>query len=232
MTTIAGRMQIALFDLDHTLIPFDSGGAFTRHLVAIGALDAGFTPRYEEFCRSYAAGRVDMREMHRFVVGALAAHEPDALAAWVREAARAMAPQVTDAARTLVATHRARGHVCALVTATSRFVAEPFGALAGLDDVIATEPELDGQGRYTGEIVGEPCFREYKRLHVQGWLARRGATWDDVERSWFYSDSAHDLPLLSAVTDPVAVDPDPELRRQARARGWPIMSLMAPTSTA
>jgi HAD superfamily hydrolase (TIGR01490 family) len=220
-------MRIALFDLDHTLIPFDSGAAFTRHLIAVGALDAGFMPRYEAFCRRYAAGDVDMHEMHGLMVGEASVHAPAALAGWVREAADAMAPRVSPAARALVESHRAQGHACALVTATTRFIAEGFARLLGLDDVLATEPERDAQGRYTGRIEGEPCFREYKIAHVEAWLARRGAAWDDVERSWFYSDSAHDLPLLARVTDPTAVDPDPALRREAEARGWPILSLLA-----
>jgi phosphoserine phosphatase len=93
-----------------------------------------------------------------------------------------------------------------------------------LTEVLATEPEIDGQGRYTGEIVGQACFREHKIAHVESWLARRGRCWDDVERSWFYSDSINDLPLLQAVTDPVVVDPDPALRAHALANGWPVLS--------
>jgi len=132
---------------------------------------------------------------------------------------------VPPAALELVARHRAAGHACALVTATTRFVAEAFGAVFGLTEVLATEPERDAGGRYTGEIVGDACFREHKIAHVGAWLARRGATWDDVERSWFYSDSINDLPLLQAVTDPVAVNADPALRARAEADGWPLLEL-------
>jgi phosphoserine phosphatase len=74
--------------------------------------------------------------------------------------------------------------------------------------------------------VGPPCFREQKITHVQAWLTRRGLTWADVVRSWFYSDSILDLPLLEKVTDPVAVDPDPRLRAVAQQRGWPVRSLV------
>lgn len=218
-------MQIALFDLDHTLIPFDSGGAFTKHMAAMGALDASFAPAYLDYCRRYAAGRVDMREMHRFTVGALAVHTPAQLHAWLAEFATTIESLVPAAARALVKSHQDAGHACALVTATTRFVAEAFGQAAGLADVLATEPELDAAGRYTGEIVGEPCFREHKITHVEAWLARRGASWAQVERSWFYSDSINDLPLLLYVTDPVVVDPDPMLRAEAEARGWPVHSL-------
>ncbi len=216
-------MQIALFDLDHTLIPFDSGSMFTRHLASFGALDDGFEAQYLDYCRRYADGTVDMLAMHRFTVGALGRHDPATLAGWLRDFRAAIASRVGAPARKLVDGHLAAGHACALVTATTRFVAEAFAEVFALPDVLATEPEVDANGRYTGEIVGLACFREQKIAHVQAWLARRGASWDDVERSWFYSDSINDLPLLQAVTDPVAVDPDPALRAQALAKGWPIM---------
>ena len=219
-------MQIALFDLDHTLIPFDSGSMFTRHLASLGALDADFEPRYLDYCRRYADGTVDMLEMHRFTVGALGRHDPATLARWLLDFRATIAARVSPAALDLVARHVAARDACALVTATTRFVAEAFAAVFGLTEVLATEPERDAQGRYTGEIVGQACFREYKIAHVRAWLARRGASWDDVERSWFYSDSINDLPLLEAVTDPVVVDPDPALRARALAKGWPIMSFV------
>jgi len=218
-------MQIALFDLDHTLIPFDSGGAFARHMAAQGAIDASFEPQYLDYCRRYAEGRVDMREMHRFTVRAFGAHPPDRLRQWMDDFAAAIAPRIPAAARALVKSHQDAGHACALVTATTRFVAQAFGEAVGLADVLATEPEVDAHGRYTGEVVGEPCFREHKITHVEAWLARQGATWATVARSWFYSDSINDLPLLAHVSDPVAVDPDPMLREEANRRGWPVRSL-------
>ena len=218
-------MQIALFDLDHTLIPFDSGSVFTRFLTDHGALEASFAAQYLEYCHRYAAGTVDMVEMHRFTVGALSRHSPAALTGWLREFEATLAPQVPDEAYWLVRQHQADGHLCALVTATTRFVAEPFARVLGLGEVLATEPATDGRGHYTGEIVGVPCFREHKRTHVQAWLARHGLDWQRVARSWFYSDSMNDLPLLQTVSDPVVVNPDPRLLAHARATGWPVLSI-------
>lgn len=219
-------MDLALFDLDHTLIPFDSGSVFTRHLAERGALPPTFEAQYEAYCLRYAAGTVDMVEMHRFTVGALGVHEPATLARWLREFQDVVTPRIPQAARQLVRDHQAAGHACALVTATTRFVAEAFGAALGLQEVLATQPEIGPDGRYTGEIVGQACFREHKRAHVEAWLARQGLTWADVGRSWFYSDSINDLPLLQAVSDPVVIDPDPRLRAYAQARGWPVRSLV------
>ena len=164
--------------------------------------------------------------MHRFTVGALAVHAPATLAQWLREFQDLIAARIPPAATQLVRAHQASGHACALVTATTRFVAEAFGAALGLEEVLATQPQVGPNGRYTGEIVGPPCFREHKRTHVEAWLARSGKAWQDVGRSWFYSDSINDLPLLQAVSDPVVIDPDPQLRAYAQAHGWPVRSLV------
>lgn len=221
-------MQMALFDLDHTLIPFDSGSVFTRFLTAQGVLETSFGAQYLDYCHRYAAGTVDMVEMHRFTVGALSRHSPAALAGWLREFEATIALQVPDASHQLVREHQAAGHLCALVTATTRFVAEPFARVLGLPDVLATEPATDERGHYTGEIIGVPCFREHKRTHVHAWLARRGLEWQQITRSWFYSDSTNDMPLLQAVTDPVAVNPDPRLLVHAHENNWPVLSITHP----
>ena len=221
-------MELALFDLDHTLIPFDSGSLFTRFMSARGALDPGFEAQYLVHCQRYAEGRVDMVEMHRYTVGALARHPREALARWLQEFEAQLAPHVPQAARALVREHRDAGRLCALVTATTRFVAEPFAHALGLTEVLATEPAVDPGGRYTGEIVGVPCFREHKVAHVRAWLARRGLAWERFTRTWFYSDSANDLALLEAVSDPVVVDPDPRLHAVAIERGWPVLRLAPP----
>jgi HAD superfamily hydrolase (TIGR01490 family) len=220
-------MQLALFDLDHTLIPFDSGSVFTRFLAERGALPEGFAAQYLDYCHQYAAGRLDMRAMHRFTVGALAVHTPQRLAGWLREFEALIVPLVPPAALALVREHQAAGHLCALVTATTRIVAAPFGRVLGLAEVLCTEPAYDARGHCTGEVIGEPCFREHKLGHVQAWLARRGLALGDVQRSWFYSDSANDLALLAAVSDPVAVNPDVALAAHAAAAGWPVRHISA-----
>ena len=93
--------------------------------------------------------------------------------------------------------------------------------------MIATESARDSYGRLTGEIVGPPCAREHKLDKLAGWLALEGLRLDGFERSWFYSDSAGDLPLLRAVSDPVAVRPDAALRAVAEQEGWRIEMLEA-----
>jgi HAD superfamily hydrolase (TIGR01490 family) len=220
--------RLALFDLDHTLIPFDSGMAWTRFLVREGALDAQAEARYLEHCRQYVAGTLDIRALLRSYLLPLAAFEPAQVAQWRARFERDVAARSSDspdAMRALVAEHRAHGDLCAVVTATERLVAEPFARAFGIEHLVATEGEMI-DGRPSGEIVGLPCFREHKLTRVQQWLAALGEvapTIDGFEASFFYSDSINDLPLLEAVTHAVAVRPDARLLGLARARGWRVI---------
>jgi len=218
-------MKLALFDLDHTLIPFDSGMAFTRFLVGRGDLPADVEEGYLEWTRRYTSGGFDVNEVFRFLVGAMGRVPPPALADALQAFEATLEQRVPMRTRALVHEHRKVGHLCGLVTATARFIAEPFARVLGIEHLMATEPARDERGHFTGELVGPACFREHKRTHVERWLAGRGLAWDKVERSWFYSDSSHDLTMLEAVTEPVAVDPDPQLAAIAKERGWRVLHL-------
>ncbi len=216
-------MRLALFDLDHTLIAFDSGMAWTRFLVREGALDDGAEARYLGFCQPYVAGTLDIHAMVRANLLPLAAFEPAQLAQWRSRFEREIAAQLpNDAMRARVAHHLESGDLCAVVTATERLVAEPFARAFGIEHLVATEGVMI-DGRPTGEIDGLPCFREHKLTRAQQWLAGLSAAPDTIaafDESFFYSDSINDLPLLEAVTHPVAVRPDARLRALAQARGW------------
>jgi HAD superfamily hydrolase (TIGR01490 family) len=218
--------RLALFDLDHTLIPFDSGMAWTRFLVREGAFDNGAEARYLGFCCQYVAGTLDIYAMVRANLLPLAAFEPEQLAQWRQRFEREIAEQLPDdAMRARVAHHLDRGDLCAVVTATERLVAEPYARAFDIAHLVATEGVMI-DGRPTGEIDGLPCFREHKFTRVEGWLAGLSAAPDTIaafDESFFYSDSINDLPLLEAVTNPVVVRPDERLRAHARAAGWAVI---------
>jgi HAD superfamily hydrolase (TIGR01490 family) len=214
--------RLALFDLDHTLIPFDSGREWLLFLVERGALDAAVERRYLEACRSYLGGRVGLEALHRAVVAPVSTVAEAQLARWGLEFQAHVAPRVPRGTRALVARHLEAGDHCAIVTATTRLVAEPFARLFGVPHLLATEARREG-GWLSGDIEGVPCHREHKLTHVRRWLAAEQLTLEDFERSYFYSDAAGDLPLLEAVSDPVAVRPDDRLRAVARERGWPVL---------
>lgn len=218
------RWQLALFDLDHTLIPFDSGLAWTEWLAAQDVLPADAPQRHLDLCREYVAGRQDIRGLHRATVVSIAHLTPGERAGLAQGFATAMSPRLPAASRALVARHLEAGHHCLLVTATTRFIAEVFVGLFGLHDLIATESAQDSAGRLTGELVGEPCWGPHKVVQVEAWLAHRQAPrLADCAFSAFYSDAASDLPLLQAVQWPVAVRPDARLRKVALERGWAVL---------
>ena len=220
-------MRLALFDLDHTLIPFDSGMAWTRFLVREGALDDGAEARYLDFCHQYVDGTLDIHAMVRANLLPLAAFEPVQLAQWRQRFEHEIAAQLpNDAMRSRVTHHLDRGDLCAVVTATERLVAEPFARAFGIEHLVATEGVMVN-GRPTGEIVGLPCFREHKLRRVQQWLTGLRVASNTIaafDESFFYSDSINDLPLLEAVTHPVAVRPDERLRAHAAQAGWSVIA--------
>jgi phosphoserine phosphatase len=100
----------------------------------------------------------------------------------------------------------------------------PIAREFGIPHLIATVPAQE-HGQFTGQPRGTPSFREGKISRVESWLESMALCWSSFERSWFYSDSHNDLPLMSRVSDPVAVDPDDTLRTHAEQAQWPIISL-------
>jgi HAD superfamily hydrolase (TIGR01490 family) len=217
--------RLTLFDLDNTLIAGDSDYGWAQFLIEAGVLDAElYERRNAGFFADYQAGTLDIHAFLDFQLRPLAEHEPSRLMAWrERFVAEKIVPMLLPDAKSVVDERLERGDLVAVVTATNSFVTRPIAALYGIEHLIATEPESIG-GRFTGRVTGEPCFRAGKLLRVEDWLAEMNHSLDDYAESWFYSDSHNDLPLLSAVTNPVAVDPDPRLLEHARARSWPVVT--------
>ena len=223
--------RLALFDLDLTLIPFDSGMAWTQFLIRRGILPAAAEGRYLAYCHEYVAGTLDIHAMHRANMQPLLQVPRATLAQWQLDFEREMAPRLPAATLALVRRHQDGGDLCAIVTATTELIAGPIARLFGVAQLVATRPATvdDREGApFTGEIDGEPCYRHHKVSRVQEWLATRppgtGRSLAEFERSWFYSDAIGDLPLLAAVSDPVAVSPDDRLRAHALRAGWPILA--------
>lgn len=217
-------MNLALFDLDNTLLAGDSDFEWAQFLIDRGVLDrATYEARNQAFYDQYKAGTLDIREFLAFQLKPLSQYPRKVLDAWHGEYMKQrILPMIRDSARALVDKHR--GEVCVIITATNSFVTAPIARAFGIEHLIATEPEMR-DGAYTGGVSGTPCFREGKVERLEAWLAERGKNLKNVEKSTFYSDSHNDLPLLEQVGHPVAVDPDAALRAHAGARGWPIITL-------
>jgi HAD superfamily hydrolase (TIGR01490 family) len=219
-------MNLALFDLDNTLLAGDSDFEWAQFLISKGVVDREVQEAKNiQFYEQYRAGTLNIYEFLAFQLAPLARHSRTELDAWHREyVERHIRPIMTVKARTLVLEHLAAGDLCAIVTATNSFVTAPIAREFGVAHLIATEPE-SRDGRFTGRVAGTPCFREGKLVRLDEWLAGRARRLEDFTQSVFYSDSHNDLPLLRRVTRPVAVDPDEPLAAEAARRGWAVISL-------
>jgi HAD superfamily hydrolase (TIGR01490 family) len=220
---------LALFDLDHTLLPIDSDHAWGEFMIELGWVEAAsFRRGNDDFYAQYLEGRLDIAAYIAFATAPLRARSVgerrDAHARFMSEV---IVPALLPAAEALVRDHRERGDRLALVTSTNDFVTAPIAAAFAIDTLIATRLELDGAGAPTGRIAGLPAYREGKVARVGQWLAAGGSDWRDFERISVYSDSLNDLALLEKATDPVATNPSPELAAVARERGWRILTLFA-----
>ena len=219
-------MNLTLFDLDNTLLIGDSDFEWSQFLIEQGVLDRElFEAKNQTFYDQYKAGTLDILKFLDFQLKPLSRHSREVLTAWHQDFMRIkIAPMIRLPARELVAKHLSAGDVCMIVTATNRFVTEPIAREFGVVNLIATDPE-EVNGAFTGKVAGIPSFREGKISRLDNWMYERGWTWDSFESTTFYSDSLNDLPLLSRVKIPVAVDPDDTLRRHAQQQGWAIISL-------
>jgi HAD superfamily hydrolase (TIGR01490 family) len=220
-------MNLALFDLDHTLLPIDSDFEWGQFLVRVGAVDAaGYQRRNEEFFAQYQAGVLDPVEYLEFALGTLASFprtELEALhAQYMREVIEpAIRPQALD----LVRRHQDAGDLVAIITATNHYVTAPIARSFGVEHHIAAMPEFDANGKLTGKLAGTPTSGPGKVVHMHAWLEQLGRPFTSFARSHFYSDSHNDLPLLSIVSDPVATNPSAALASHAQAQGWPLLHL-------
>ena len=220
------KKKLALFDLDHTLLPIDSDyswGVFTQD---IGWCDpVAFKERNDEFFEHYKAGTLDVHDYVRFATEAVRVRGPvEAEAAHVKFMDTVIRPAIREEAFALVREHQSAGEQVIIVTATNEFVTAPIARAFGVEELIAVSLERGADGWITGEIAGVPSAREGKVTRVAEWLSARGLDWDDVEVT-FYSDSINDLALLEKVDHPVATNPDERLRAIAQQRGWRILDL-------
>jgi len=224
------RPRLALFDLDHTLLPLDSDYEWGEFTIRLGWCDrTEFGRRNQAFYDDYVAGRLDVHDYVRFATEAVCRRGAEAAgAAHAQFMREVIAPAIRAEALALLEQHRAAGDELVIITATNEFVTRPIAQALGVQHLLAVELERDAGGWYTGAIRGTPSMREGKVQRMTEWLAARGQDWDGVETT-FYSDSYNDVPLLERVDRPVATNPDARLRALAAKRGWRTLDLFPAT---
>lgn len=216
----------AFFDLDRTLLKGASGPLLTQALVQAGVLPDRHFPgerlvyRFYEIAGETLFGMGLARQAARVFAG----RDPAAVREAAVEAAEQLAGQVLPYVPALIQEHHDEGRPVVLATTTPHDLVAPFAERLGFDDVVATR-YAEADGRYTGALEGNFVWFLGKLEAVRRWATANGAS---VEDSWAYSDSVYDVPLLSAVRHPFAVNPDPRMRFVATARRWPIIWLDVP----
>jgi HAD superfamily hydrolase (TIGR01490 family) len=225
-TSSAAPLRLALFDLDHTLLPIDSADTWSHHLVRAGGLNVTEeTARIRHFADTYKAGTFDVDAYLHYQMQLLARFPRAQLELWRADFLRHhVLPHIRGEALELIGRHREDGYTLALVTGTHQFVTRPIASVLGIDHLLAVQPE-EHRGQFTGRYTGTHTYLEGKVRAVEHFVASRHTTLDACEDSVFYSDSINDLPLLERVKRPVVTNGDAKLRTVALERGWPTLDL-------
>ena len=213
-------MALAIFDLDKTLITGDSDFLWGEFMSENGMVDrANYQKRNADFFKQYTLGKLNISEYLEFCLEPLSRFSYDELNNFHRSfLEEKIRPIISNDAIKQVEKHRDQGDTLLVLTATNRFITSPIVAEFGIENLLATEIEFIDE-RYTGKVLGKPCFQEGKIEHLKRWISNRNISLDD---SHFYSDSHNDLPTLELVDYPNVVNPDDKLREIALKRNWPI----------
>ena len=213
--------RVAVFlDMDHTLIDGNSAYLYMKHLRRQGRVSFLELAQSLWWLAQYKLNVIDMPSVSRRAFAKLAGDEEAAVLRgnegwferWVR-------PLVFPAGRELIASHRGRGHLPVIITASTLYATHPVARHLGIDHVVCTRMEV-ASGRFTGRYHEPVCYGEGKVHWAEHFCAERGLA---LRESWFYTDSYSDLPLLQAVANPVVVNPDLKLAAHARRAGWPML---------
>ena len=219
-------MNLALFDLDNTILAGDSDYNWSRFLIQEGYLDGAIhAEKNEKFYADYKAGTLDIFAFVEFQFKPLARNPRTVLNQLLKKyVEEVIKPMITEKARALVKRHQDEGDLIIVITATNSFITKPIAELFGIVNLIGTDPE-EKEGEFTGKVTGLPSFKEGKVTRLEAWLKGKNLLLTSFEKSYFYSDSHNDLPLMQKVTHPVAVDSDDVLSEYAQSKGWPQISL-------
>jgi len=219
---MASATRIAFFDLDKTLIRRNSATLWIRFEYAAGRISPLRALQALAWVLRYSLGAADMTEAIRRSVASMSGQSETEM----RERARRFYDEMVRSeyrpgALAAIRQHREAGDRLVLLTSSSNYVSELVSRDLGLDDYVCNRFEVDDTGRYTGRPLEPLCFGPGKVTLAQRYAEKLGLCLDEA---FFYTDSHSDLPMLEVVARPVAVHPDPRLRRLARRRHWPTVN--------
>jgi len=210
----------AFFDLDLTLILVNSGRLWVARERRLGRITGVTMARATLYFLLYRLGLLNMDKALDMALSHYRGVPEERLRDWTREwFHEEVARHVAPGSRPVIEAHRSRGDLLVLLTLSSPYEAAAAAEHMGLDHVLSTRYEVR-DGLLTGKAIPPICYGAGKVVASEAFAARHGV---DLARSTFYTDSISDLPMMERVGHPVAVNPDPRLRRLARGRGWPVL---------
>lgn len=217
--------NLALFDLDNTLLRGDSDHAWGEFLISKNLVEGDrHREQNDYFYDQYKRGELDIHGYVAFTLQPVLQLNPSQREKLHAEfMAHSVKPIMLEKGLELVRSHRDAGDFCIIITATNEFITTPIAKLFDVDLLIATGLEVE-DGKYTGAIAGTPCYQDGKVVKLSAWIDSQENRYK-LSDAVFYSDSINDLPLLREVATPVAVDPDQKLLEKARSEGWKILTL-------
>jgi HAD superfamily hydrolase (TIGR01490 family) len=209
----------AFFDLDRTLVACNTGRLFLRDLRLRGEISLVRVVRALGWLLKYHFSLIDIESMAQKILEGVRGHTERDFEEHCRRLVEGhVLPRLLPDGLRKIEEHRAEGHLIAILSTSPSYIARPVAERLRMDDVLSTQLEVEG-GRFTGRVVGPACFGRGK-VHWAELLGNKRSL--DLDKSWFYTDSYTDLPMLERVGHRVIVNPDPRLRRTARQRGWSV----------
>ena len=215
----------AFFDMDKTLIAENSGALLMKWRYERGELEGSELVSGLFAYLRYKVGFLDIRAWTQDAMQIFAGESERSLHREAKALFRErVEPTIYPEAEEIVRWHQEQGHVVAIVSGATKFVVKPLAARLGIKHILYTRLETE-HGRLTGRVIDPICFEEGKIYWLQQLVEKQGI---DLAKSWFYTDSVTDLPLLELVGHPVVVNPDPRLYRAASRRHWPVRFFTPP----
>ncbi|MET3074604.1 MULTISPECIES: HAD family hydrolase [Pantoea] len=213
-------MDLAIFDLDETLICEDSTSLWLRWLVSQGFAPEEIIQQEKILMEQYHTGTLSIEEYMNTTLAPLAGMATMTVEGWVRRFIhRDIMPRVFPAARERIAWHQQRGDTVMIITASGDHLAVPIAERLGVQGALAIGVEVVDE-RYSGQTYGTMTYREGKVTRLSDWKALQQD--QRFERTWAYSDSMNDLPLLAHADHAWVVNPNPLLLQEAQQRGWEV----------
>ena len=218
------KRNLAIFDLDNTILNGDSDYSWINFLIDIEYVDKDeYERKNQYFYDKYYEGALDYDEWAEFALSTIKGKKPSDLKDLITKfMSSVIEPMINVYALRLLHNHHHNNDVMLLASATNSVIVNPIAMRLGFENIVATDVEIV-DGVYSGKMKGIAALGEGKLHKVREWMLDNN--FNNFNNVTFYSDSINDFPLLAEVGKPIAVNPDNKLREECERRAWKIIDL-------